>query len=110
MYTYIAFLRGINVGGNKIVKMALLKALLETLNCSKVATYIQSGNAVFQHSSNDIAALTQQLSISTCRMSTTALATSAKPCVALRLKHKVKKSYHAGTFFVPNSAQKGRQT
>ncbi len=39
-------IRGINVGGRKIVKMAQLKSDLEDLGCASVATYIQSGNVV----------------------------------------------------------------
>lgn len=61
MQTYIAFLRGINVGGNKIIKMALLKDMLEKLGFDKVATYIQSGNAVFQSQSADTANLAAQI-------------------------------------------------
>jgi uncharacterized protein (DUF1697 family) len=61
MHTYIAFLRGINVGGNKIIKMALLKDLLEKLGFGKVVTYIQSGNAVFQSQSEDAADLAAQI-------------------------------------------------
>ena len=49
MTIYIALLRGINVGGNRIIKMADLKQLLETsLGLSKVKTYIQSGNVLFE--------------------------------------------------------------
>lgn len=47
MKTYIALLRGINVGGHRKIKMADLRALLEELNFSNVQTYIQSGNVVF---------------------------------------------------------------
>lgn len=61
MQTYIAFLRGINVGGNKIIKMALLKDMLEKLGFGKVATYIQSGNVVFQSQSEDTANLAAQI-------------------------------------------------
>ena len=45
--TYIALLRGINVGGHKKILMADLRALLESLNFQNVKTYIQSGNVVF---------------------------------------------------------------
>ncbi len=51
MTKYIAFLRGINVGGNKIMKMAQLRLLFESIGLSHVKTYIQSGNVLFQ--SND---------------------------------------------------------
>jgi uncharacterized protein (DUF1697 family) len=43
----IALLRGINVGGNKKVEMARLRALLEELGYRDVRTYVNSGNAVF---------------------------------------------------------------
>lgn len=45
--TYVALLRGINVGGHNKVAMTDLRALLEALGLSGVRTYIQSGNAVF---------------------------------------------------------------
>ncbi|MGD2035143.1 MAG: DUF1697 domain-containing protein, partial [Bacteroidales bacterium] len=47
METYIAFLRGINVSGQKLINMADLRAHLEELGFSNVQTYIQSGNIVF---------------------------------------------------------------
>jgi len=47
MRTHVALLRGINVGGNKKVKMAELKALLEKLGLENPATLLQSGNVVF---------------------------------------------------------------
>lgn len=48
MPTYIALLRGINVGGKHILKMADLRTLLTDLGFANVQTYIQSGNVVFQ--------------------------------------------------------------
>ncbi|MDN4074019.1 DUF1697 domain-containing protein [Fictibacillus terranigra] len=48
MKTYIAWLRGINVGGHKKIKMETLRALLESLGLQNVKTYIQSGNVIFQ--------------------------------------------------------------
>ncbi|GGZ26770.1 DUF1697 domain-containing protein [Streptomyces poonensis] len=47
MTTYAALLRGINVGGNRKVPMAELRAVLQDLGHTAVATYLQSGNAVF---------------------------------------------------------------
>lgn len=47
MQTYIALLRGINVGGHKKIKMADLKLLFEGLGFTNVFTYIQSGNVLF---------------------------------------------------------------
>lgn len=50
MQVFVALLRGINVGGNNILPMQDLRDLLAGLGCVDVATYIQSGNAVFRHS------------------------------------------------------------
>jgi uncharacterized protein (DUF1697 family) len=44
---YIALLRGINVGGNNIIKMTDLKQMFQTLGIEQVQTYIQSGNVLF---------------------------------------------------------------
>ncbi|MDH5621447.1 MAG: DUF1697 domain-containing protein [Gammaproteobacteria bacterium] len=48
MTTFVALLRGINVGGNNILPMQEFRALLTNHGCEDVATYIQSGNAVFR--------------------------------------------------------------
>jgi uncharacterized protein (DUF1697 family) len=47
MAVWISFLRGINVGGNNLVPMALLKELYAELGLKEVHTLLQSGNAVF---------------------------------------------------------------
>ena len=47
MPTYIAMLRGINIGPSKRVEMASLKQIFEALGFKRVRTYIQSGNVVF---------------------------------------------------------------
>lgn len=47
METYISLLRGINVSGQKKIRMEELKALYESLGYERVTTYIQSGNVVF---------------------------------------------------------------
>jgi len=44
---FVALLRGINVGGNNKVAMSELKASFEQLGFSNVATYINSGNVIF---------------------------------------------------------------
>jgi uncharacterized protein (DUF1697 family) len=44
---YIAFLRGINVGGHN-VKMDELRRLFESLDLEGVATFIASGNVIFE--------------------------------------------------------------
>ncbi|MFS4494310.1 DUF1697 domain-containing protein [Maribacter sp. 2308TA10-17] len=48
MKTYIALLRGINVSGQKKIKMANLKLMLMKIGLTDVVTYIQSGNMVFK--------------------------------------------------------------
>lgn len=48
MTTYIALLRGINVGKAKRIAMADLRALLEEMGYTKVATLLNSGNVVFK--------------------------------------------------------------
>ncbi|HWV23687.1 MAG TPA: DUF1697 domain-containing protein [Thermomicrobiales bacterium] len=47
MATYVALLRGINVGGNKRIAMAALRELVEGLGYGNVQTYVNSGNVVF---------------------------------------------------------------
>jgi uncharacterized protein (DUF1697 family) len=49
MNTYIAILRGINVGGKRMIKMDALKQLFASLGFSNIETYIQSGNVFFQY-------------------------------------------------------------
>ena len=61
MNTYISLLRGINITGNKIVRMADLKALYESLGFSDVTTYIQSGNVIFGSRSNDPDAVAEKI-------------------------------------------------
>ena len=53
---YVAFLRGINVGGHNI-KMQQLRALFIELELANVRTYIQSGNVFFESDVVDIRAL-----------------------------------------------------
>ncbi|MEJ8544708.1 DUF1697 domain-containing protein [Brevibacillus borstelensis] len=48
MAIYIALLRGINVGGKNLIKMAELKRTFEAMGLSRVRTYIQSGNVLFE--------------------------------------------------------------
>ncbi len=45
---YIAFLRGINVGGNRKVEMKKIRELFGSLGYTKVSTYINSGNVIFE--------------------------------------------------------------
>lgn len=45
---YVAFLRGINVGGNRKVDMKVLKSVFEDAGMAGVRTYINSGNVIFE--------------------------------------------------------------
>ena len=58
---YLALLRGINVGGNNIIKMADLKACLEKLGLTEVTTFIQSGNVVFGSTEKSQSTLTEKI-------------------------------------------------
>lgn len=57
MISYVALLRGINVGGNNLIKMAELKTCIEQAGLEDVRTYIQSGNVLFNSPEADPAKL-----------------------------------------------------
>ncbi len=46
--TYVCLIRGINVGGQKIIKMEQLRKAFEALGFEDVRTYVQSGNVTFK--------------------------------------------------------------
>jgi uncharacterized protein (DUF1697 family) len=58
---FVALFSGINVGGNRIVKMAELRSFFEELGFADVASYVQSGNVVFRSRKGNAATLTRQL-------------------------------------------------
>ena len=47
MGRYVALLRGINVGGNNLIRMPALVACFEAQGLTDVSTYIASGNVLF---------------------------------------------------------------
>lgn len=51
--TYIAFLRGINVGGNHKLPMSDLKNVLSDMGCTNIITLLNSGNVIFESSEKD---------------------------------------------------------
>jgi uncharacterized protein (DUF1697 family) len=61
MPTYIAMLRGINVGGHGKVPMEKLRSICEKLNYSEVRTFIQSGNVVFEAAKSKPENLSQKI-------------------------------------------------
>ncbi|UZR97027.1 DUF1697 domain-containing protein [Chondrinema litorale] len=58
---YIALLRGINVSGQKKIKMAELKTMFIDLKLDKVQTYIQSGNVIFESNEKDSLLLAEKI-------------------------------------------------
>lgn len=50
---YVAFLRGINVGGKTVIKMERLREVFSSLGFENVKTYIQSGNVIFETRKTD---------------------------------------------------------
>src|SRR5918996_1491926 len=47
---YVVLLRGVNVGGKAKLPMAALREICDSVGCSSVETYVQSGNAVLESS------------------------------------------------------------
>ena len=58
---YLALLRGINVGGNNVIKMAELRNAFERSGFTNVATYITSGNVIFESAETKAGMLTDVL-------------------------------------------------
>ncbi len=61
MNTYISMLRGINVAGQKKIKMEDLRALYVSLGFTNVQSYVQSGNVIFDSDEADVAALAPRI-------------------------------------------------
>lgn len=61
MTTYVALLRGINVGGKNIIKMEYLRTTFEQAGFASVKTYIQSGNVVFHSTETDSSVLAHKI-------------------------------------------------
>lgn len=53
MIVYVALLRGINVSGQKLIKMEHLREIFESMRFQQVRTYIQSGNVLFESDERD---------------------------------------------------------
>ena len=65
---YITLLRGINVGGQKRIKMIDLRNVFESINFRNVKTYLQSGNVIFKDDTTDIIKLTDQIEKKICEV------------------------------------------
>jgi uncharacterized protein (DUF1697 family) len=59
--TYVAFLRGINVGGNRKVPMGDLRNIFTDLGFTTVKTLLNSGNVVFEIDETDISHLKSKI-------------------------------------------------
>lgn len=59
--SYIALLRGINIGPHKRIKMEALQRALQELGFEDIRTYIQSGNVVFKTASTDTTRLANKI-------------------------------------------------
>ena len=62
MNTYIALLKGINVGGRNKLPMNELVEILKGMGFHLIRTYIQSGNVVFQSEDQDIVEISGRIS------------------------------------------------
>ncbi len=60
--SYVAFLRGINVGGHHKVPMADLRKEMEDLNCENVVTVFNTGNILFETAAGESANLEHTIS------------------------------------------------
>lgn len=60
--TYVALLRGINVGGNNKLPMQDLARLFSQAGCHEVKTYIQSGNVIFKAEAALVPTLAEDIS------------------------------------------------
>ena len=60
--TWLALLRGVNVGGNNILPMKTLANMFTEIGCADARTYIQSGNVIFRASQQVATGLPEKLS------------------------------------------------
>ena len=61
MGIYVSMLRGINVGGNKRIKMDALRESFEALGFDQVKTFIQSGNVIYKGARTSTTALSNKI-------------------------------------------------
>lgn len=62
MKIYISVLRGINVGGNRIIKMEALREMYRQLGFEEIQTFIQSGNVIFRYKKTGTKELEEKIS------------------------------------------------
>jgi uncharacterized protein (DUF1697 family) len=60
-FKYVAFLRGINVGGHVLIKMAELKKIFANMGYENIRTILASGNVIFESEQKDINRITSEI-------------------------------------------------
>ncbi len=63
MNVYICILRGINVSGQKLIKMEALRKMCDDLGLENAVTYIQSGNIIFTAKKIEPAKIEKEVSV-----------------------------------------------
>lgn len=61
MPRYVAFLRAVNAGGPRTIKMEVLRQIFEGFGFSAVSTFIASGNVIFETLARNPAALERRI-------------------------------------------------
>jgi len=61
LVVYVAFLRGINVGGKTMIGMEELKGAFSSLGFTRIKTVLASGNVLFETREGDLADLTEKI-------------------------------------------------
>ncbi len=61
MPQFFAFLRAINAGPGRVIKMSVLRQAFESLGFSGVATFLGSGNIVFETRATDVGTLEKKI-------------------------------------------------
>ncbi len=61
MNKYCAFLRGINVGGNRTIKMQELKEILQSIPLHNIQTVLASGNVYFETEEKNISTIQRKI-------------------------------------------------
>ncbi|MBA3504117.1 MAG: DUF1697 domain-containing protein, partial [Deltaproteobacteria bacterium] len=92
---------GINVGGNRIIKMADLRAMFVAAGAREVETYIQSGNVVFSHARPTAALFEKELAKQT-GFSVQVVLRTAEEWAALA--HPFECAEHVHVFFLATAA------
>jgi uncharacterized protein (DUF1697 family) len=98
MNTYIALLRGINVGGRNSLPMKELATLLEGLGLTSVTTYLASGNVIFQSDTIDVDRLTGADSLTGAISAAIGRSHGFTPQLLIRSRQQLKEAIAANPF------------